>query len=165
MIGTLKCSYPGLTSDAMAGIMDQIQKSIRQKVKRKLTPCVANLWMLQDDEMSWLDKSCVQLVVKRKDKSEHLTFQVDIKSNLQNNRLHARVYNIENDLEQRFIHGFLCLVRRQTSAFENIQIFGGLSNRSLKKVMNLLLEWWVSKMPGEDPWLGYVRMMKYYVYI
>ena len=95
--------------------------------------------MLQDDEISWLDKSCVQLVVKRKEKSEHLTFQVDIKSNLQNNRLHARVYNIENDLEQRFIHGFLCLVRRQTPTFEIIQIFGGLSNRSLKKVMNLLL--------------------------
>jgi len=60
MIGTLKCSYPGLTSEAMAGIMDQIQKSIRQK----------------DDEMSWLDKSCLQLVVKRKDKSEPLTFQM-----------------------------------------------------------------------------------------
>jgi len=60
MIGTLKCSYPGLTSDSMADIMDQIQKSIRQK----------------DDEMSWLDKSCLQLVVKRKDKAEPLTFQM-----------------------------------------------------------------------------------------
>merc|ERR1719430_728389 len=60
MIGTLKCSYPGLTSDAMGDIMDQIQKSIRQK----------------DDEMSWLDKSCLQLVVKRKDKTETLTFQM-----------------------------------------------------------------------------------------
>lgn len=26
--------------------------------------------------MSWLDKSCLQLVVKRKDKPETLTFQV-----------------------------------------------------------------------------------------
>ena len=31
---------------------------------------------LQDDEMSWLDKSCLQLLVKRKDKPETLTFQV-----------------------------------------------------------------------------------------
>ena len=34
MIGTLKCSYPGLTSDTMTDIMDNIQKSIRQKVRR-----------------------------------------------------------------------------------------------------------------------------------
>jgi len=60
MVGTLKCTYPGLTPDCMAAIMDQIQKSIRQK----------------DDEMSWLDKSCLQLVVKRKDKTETLTFQM-----------------------------------------------------------------------------------------
>merc|ERR1719163_2552711 len=60
MIGTLKCSYPSLTSDTMTEIMDNIQKSIRQK----------------DDEMSWLDKSCLQLVVKRKDKPETLTFQM-----------------------------------------------------------------------------------------
>merc|ERR1719411_835614 len=60
MIGTLKCSYPGLSSDTMTDIMDQIQKSIRQK----------------DDEMSWLDKSCLQLLVKRKDKPETLTFQM-----------------------------------------------------------------------------------------
>ena len=33
MIGTLKCSYPGLTSDTMTDIMDNIQKSIRQKVR------------------------------------------------------------------------------------------------------------------------------------
>ena len=32
MIGTLKCSYPGLASDTMTHIMDDIQKSIRQKV-------------------------------------------------------------------------------------------------------------------------------------
>merc|ERR1719435_747287 len=60
MIGNLTCSYPGLTNDCMSTIMEQIQKSIRQK----------------DDEMSWLDKSCLQLVVRRKDKSEHLTFQM-----------------------------------------------------------------------------------------
>ena len=36
MIGTLKCSYPGLSSDTMTDIMDQIQKSIRQKVKAVL---------------------------------------------------------------------------------------------------------------------------------
>ena len=44
----------------MASIMDQIQRSIRQK----------------DDEMSWLDKSCLHLAVRRKDKTETLTFQV-----------------------------------------------------------------------------------------
>jgi len=60
MVGSLRCTYPGLTGDCMAAIMDQIQKSIRQK----------------DDEMSWLDKSCLQLVVKRKDKTETLTFQM-----------------------------------------------------------------------------------------
>ena len=38
MIGTLKCSYPGLSTDAMAGIMDQIQKSIRQKVNKMSLP-------------------------------------------------------------------------------------------------------------------------------
>ena len=32
MIGSLKCSYPGLTSETMTDIMDNIQKSIRQKV-------------------------------------------------------------------------------------------------------------------------------------
>ena len=32
MVAGLKCSYPGLTGDCMAAIMDQIQKSIRQKV-------------------------------------------------------------------------------------------------------------------------------------
>ena len=30
--------------------------------------------------MSWLDKSCLQLVVKRKDKPETLTFQVRLSS-------------------------------------------------------------------------------------
>ena len=59
-VGSLRCTYPGLTSDCMASIMDQIQRSIRQK----------------DDEMSWLDKSCLQLAVRRKDKTETLTFQV-----------------------------------------------------------------------------------------
>merc|ERR1719187_1057486 len=60
MVGSLRCTYPGLTSDCMASIMDQIQRSIRQK----------------DDEMSWLDKSCLQLAVRRKDKTETLTFQM-----------------------------------------------------------------------------------------
>jgi hypothetical protein len=32
----------------------------------------------QDDEMSWLDKSCLQLVVRRKDKTDTLTFQVNL---------------------------------------------------------------------------------------
>ena len=59
-MGSLKCTYPGLTSDCMASIMEQIQRSIRQK----------------DDEMSWLDKSCLQLAVRRKDKTETLTFQM-----------------------------------------------------------------------------------------
>ena len=38
--------------------------------------CNLSVDCLQDDEMSWLDKSCLQLVVKRKDKPETLTFQV-----------------------------------------------------------------------------------------
>ena len=37
MVGSLKCTYPGLTSDAMATIMDQIQCSIRQKVSYRLS--------------------------------------------------------------------------------------------------------------------------------
>ena len=78
MIGTLKCSYPGLSCDTMTDIMDQIQKSIRQKVSPAPLLCsIYNLTRpLQDDEMSWLDKSCLQLLVKRKDKPETLTFQV-----------------------------------------------------------------------------------------
>ena len=80
MIGTLKCSYPGLGSDTMTDIMDQIQKSIRQKVSETLqsplTVTVTVTVTVQDDEMSWLDKSCLQLLVKRKDKPETLTFQV-----------------------------------------------------------------------------------------
>ena len=59
----MRCTYPGLTNDCMASIMDQIQRSIRQK----------------DDEMSWLDKSCLHLAVRRKDKTETLTFQVGVK--------------------------------------------------------------------------------------
>ena len=62
-MGSLRCTYPGLTNDCMASIMDQIQRSIRQK----------------DDEMSWLDKSCLHLAVRRKDKTETLTFQVGVK--------------------------------------------------------------------------------------
>ena len=38
--------------------------------------CNLRVDCLQDDEMSWLDKSCLQLVVRRKDKPETLTFQV-----------------------------------------------------------------------------------------
>merc|ERR1719481_1223764 len=60
MVSSLKCSYPGLSSETMTDVMDNIQKSIRQK----------------DDEMSWLDMSCLQLIVKKKDKSEPLTFQM-----------------------------------------------------------------------------------------
>merc|ERR550534_3421743 len=30
MVGSLRCTYPGLTNDFMASIMDQIQRSIRQ---------------------------------------------------------------------------------------------------------------------------------------
>ena len=92
MIGTLKCSYPSLTSDTMTEIMDNIQKSIRQKVNSLKIDRENDVWtddssihliicdlkhdFAQDDEMSWLDKSCLQLVVKRKDKPETLTFQV-----------------------------------------------------------------------------------------
>ena len=60
LVGSLKCPYPGLTTDTTATILAQIQASIRQK----------------DEEMSWLDKSCLHLAVRRKDKTETLTFQV-----------------------------------------------------------------------------------------
>merc|ERR1719210_38975 len=60
LVGSLKCPYPGLTTDTTATILAQIQASIRQK----------------DEEMSWLDKSCLQLAVKRRDKVETLTFQM-----------------------------------------------------------------------------------------
>jgi len=60
MIGTLKCPYPGLTTDTTSEILSQIQSSIRQK----------------DEEMSWLDKSCLHLAVKKKDKVETITFQM-----------------------------------------------------------------------------------------
>ena len=39
MVGSLKCSYPGLTSDTMTDIMDNIQKSIRQKVHLNYLYC------------------------------------------------------------------------------------------------------------------------------
>ena len=32
--------------------------------------------LFKDDEISWLDKSCLQIMVKRKEKTETLTFQV-----------------------------------------------------------------------------------------
>ena len=60
LVGSLKCPYPGLTTDTTATILSQIQASIRQK----------------DEEMSWLDKSCLQLAVRRRDKVETLTFQM-----------------------------------------------------------------------------------------
>ena len=60
LVGSLKCPYPGLTSDTTATILSQIQASIRQK----------------DEEMSWLDKSCLQLAVRRREKVETLTFQM-----------------------------------------------------------------------------------------
>merc|ERR1719445_661046 len=60
MIGSLKCPYPGLTTDLTSDILTQIQTSIRQK----------------DEEMSWLDKSCLHLTVSRKDKIETMTFQM-----------------------------------------------------------------------------------------
>jgi len=56
----LKCEYEGLTQNYLHGVLDTIQKSIRQK----------------DEEMSWLDKSCLHLAIKRKDKLETLTFQM-----------------------------------------------------------------------------------------
>ena len=60
LVGSLKCPYPGLTTDTTTTILSQIQASIRQK----------------DEEMSWLDKSCLQLAVRRRDKVETLTFQM-----------------------------------------------------------------------------------------
>ncbi|XP_023325596.1 rho guanine nucleotide exchange factor 10 [Eurytemora carolleeae] len=57
---SLKCDYPSVNCEALASILDTIQASIRQK----------------DDEISWLDKSCLQIIVKRKEKTETLTFQM-----------------------------------------------------------------------------------------
>ena len=37
MIGTLKCPYPGLTTEITTDILTQIQTSIRQKVKSPTT--------------------------------------------------------------------------------------------------------------------------------
>ena len=62
LVGSLKCPYPGLTTDTTATILAQIQASIRQK----------------DEEMSWLDKSCLQLAVKRRDKVGTQTFQKSV---------------------------------------------------------------------------------------
>ena len=62
LVGSLKCPYPGLTTDTTATILAQIQASIRQK----------------DEEMSWLDKSCLQLAVKRRDKVGTKTFQKSV---------------------------------------------------------------------------------------
>jgi len=60
MIGSLKGVYPDLTTDSMAGILENIHWSIRQK----------------DEEMSWVDKCCLQLSIRRKDKLEKVTFQM-----------------------------------------------------------------------------------------
>ena len=62
LVGSLKCPYPGLTTDTTATILAQIQASIRQK----------------DEEMSWLDKSCLQLAVKRRDKVGTQTYQKSV---------------------------------------------------------------------------------------
>ena len=43
-------------------------RNLSEKIKESVsTSDTDNLWMLQHDEMSWLDKSRLQLVVKRKD--------------------------------------------------------------------------------------------------
>ena len=39
---------------------------------------------LQDEEMSWLDKSCLHLAVRKKDKIETVTFQVGQQSVINN---------------------------------------------------------------------------------
>ena len=57
--------------------------------------------------MSWLDKSCLQLVVKRKDKAEPLTFQVHLTSNRPNNRL-RELNKTERNIQQRFMGKFFC---------------------------------------------------------
>ena len=38
--------------------------------------------VLQDEEMSWLDKSCLHLAVRKKDKIETVTFQVGPQSSI-----------------------------------------------------------------------------------
>ena len=42
--------------------------------------------VLQDEEMSWLDKSCLHLAVRKKDKIETVTFQVGQQSVINNPR-------------------------------------------------------------------------------
>ena len=54
MIGTLKCSYPSLTSDTMTEIMDNIQKSIRQKV---------NSLKIDRENDVWTDDSSIHLII------------------------------------------------------------------------------------------------------
>lgn len=48
LIGTMKTPYSGLTTEVTAPIMAEIQRSIRQK----------------DEEMSFMDASCLQIAVK-----------------------------------------------------------------------------------------------------
>lgn len=43
-----------------------------------------NITLLQDEEMSWLDKSCLHLAVKKKDKIETVTFQVSQTQRVEN---------------------------------------------------------------------------------
>jgi Rho guanine nucleotide exchange factor 10 len=66
LIGTLRSSYDGMTTQVTTQILSEIQKSIRQK----------------DEEMSFLDACCLQLTIKggvgrnTKDKQpETYTFQ------------------------------------------------------------------------------------------
>ena len=41
---------------------------------------ITNIFVGQDEEMSWLDKSCLHLAVRKKDKIETITFQVRVSS-------------------------------------------------------------------------------------
>ena len=62
LIGTTRGRYEGLTLDVTSQILADIQSSIRQK----------------DEEMSYMDACCLQLVLKgrnSKDKPETYTFQ------------------------------------------------------------------------------------------
>ncbi|TRY79106.1 hypothetical protein TCAL_02839 [Tigriopus californicus] len=62
LIGTMRTSYEGLTTSVTSQILSDIQRAIRQK----------------DEEMSFMDACCLQLVIKgrnSKDKPESYTFQ------------------------------------------------------------------------------------------
>jgi len=60
MLESMKCRYPSMNSSTAADILVQIQSDIRQK----------------DEEMSYMDKCCLHLALRKKDRLETFTFQM-----------------------------------------------------------------------------------------